>query len=710
MSKDPKYIVASEVALDALVSTRSIDESGLPAANGLPRVKSQWLDDGTLAFCTGSEHESEYFALVGVNQLRMLKGPLDLVYSRIARLLKAARTPPVHLPRSWAEFHLDNLVSFFAESDRHEAKRWVAEIDGTCKFIRFLKITDSRNQIDLNEYAKSDLASPRAALESFITELRQAQSEDEKSQERFVSEFDLSKVGEAAVTAGQTYEGWLPRLSNEQLRAVELAPSESVRIVGPAGSGKTLTLCMRALNISRTPTVVSGRKKILIVAHSWAMAERIDQIMLTLNSGTIPDSITVLPLFSVIQLHANSSVGTSFEVLGDDSREGSRLVMEILDHLLNEDDIAHGLDLSPWIRDAISDKMGGTRRSELIFDLYEEITSVIAAQNIFPGDNDKIASYFSMEREDYLPPFVSRQDRIFCIRAFESLISRLVDRGLVTTDQLILDSIRVFETFGWNVRRQTEGYDYILVDELQLFGPQERLAISLLARVRVGFAWAAAEDPSQGVFSSLYGREKNSAPLDSIYLNDVHRFNAGLFNFVQFVYGKFPFNVPALNISRKNSSVDLPVLESRVAIEDIPRMVRLRAKNLIENMVNEERLAIVVIGGSSDRIFEELSVNQMNPVLLHSFDDIEALSYQKRAIVVSPWQFIGGTQFSHVILVISEESSPNNAFARLRELTAIYLGASRASERLAIICGHRIPQILDDASCEGVLTIPSSPS
>ena len=66
------------------------------------------------------------------------------------------------------------------------------------------------------------------------------------------------------------------------------------------------------------------------------------------------------------------------------------------------------------------------------------------------------------------------------------------------------------------MRRQTEGYDYILVDELQLFGPQERLAISLLASTRTGFAWAAAEDPSQGVFSSLYGREGKSLPLDDI--------------------------------------------------------------------------------------------------------------------------------------------------------------------------------------------------
>ncbi|GKS62681.1 hypothetical protein YTPLAS21_21390 [Candidatus Nitrosocosmicus sp.] len=696
MNKTQEYIAVTEAALDTILTSRAIDESGIPLFSDIPGLGSKYINR-FLYVCTGTERSSEYFAVVRLDQLREIQGPKDLAYGRIARVLKAVRNPPVHLPRSWVEFHYENLVSFFAEADRNDSKRWVAEIDGGNKCVRFMKLSDSKNRIDLERYERNKLKSPRAEIDNLIVELKQNRPLDSSNHESLVREFDLTTIGGGAVTAGQNFDSWLPKMSAEQRKAVELPPTESLRIVGPAGSGKTLTLCMRAIHISRDATIIGGHKKILVVAHSWAMAERIDQILTILNNGEIPDAITVLPLLSIIQLHANPSSGSNYEVLGDDSQEGSRRVMEILERILVEEDVLRDLQVSKWIREGLKAPIGSVKHGELIFDLYEEISSVIAAQNIFPGDDDKIAEYFAMDREDYLPPFESKQDRIFCMRVFDALLNRLVDRGLVTTDQLILDAIRIFETFAWNVRRQTEGYDYILVDELQLFGPQERLAISLLSRTRIGFTWAAAEDPSQGVFSSLYGREGKSAPLDSIYLNDVHRFNTGLFQFIQFIYSKFPLNVPPLNISRQDSDLSKPILETQVKHTVLPRRVCDRAYELMKILRKEERLAIIVIGDISNQVFDQLTNAQLNPIRLQSFDDIETLSYQKKAVVVSPWQFIGGTQFSHVVLVISEEKTPPSSFARLRELTAIYLGTSRASKHLEIICGHRVPQVLQDA-------------
>lgn len=702
MTIEHKYIAITEAGLDLALTKRLITDAGIACDAEGSGLSSTSLDNGTLAYACGNEHPEEFFALVDAEELTKLTGPKDLAYGRIARVLKSARTPPVHLPRSWAEFHHKNLLSFFAESQQQDSNRWIAEIDGDRRCIRFLRVTNTDNPVKLETYQQSTVKSPREKLDSFIALAQDSRSSGDKKKRSFVNEFDLSAIGGNAVTAGQTYDDWFPQLSESQRRAVRLPPTESLRIIGPAGTGKTLTLCMRAVHLAKDDTVVGGRKKILVVAHSWAMAERIDQTITTLSCGEIPDTITVLPLLSVIQLHADSSMGGHYEVLGDDSQEGSRRVMEIIERVLSEEDLLEGLKVSQWIKDAWSAPSGSSAHGELVFDSYEEITGVIAAQNIFPGDDDKIAEYLSMEREEYLPPFDSRQDRLFCLRIFERLLSRLTDRGLITTDQLILDAIRVFETFAWNVRRQTEGYDYILVDELQLFGPQERLAISLLARTRTSFAWAAAEDPSQGIFSSLYGRE-GKAPLGEVYLNDVHRFNSGLFAFVQFVYGKFPLNVPALKIAREEGRSTVPVLHTQIDAGDLPAQVCRRASQSFPSLEGDGRLAVVVIGDIADQVTAELDRGRLNAIQLRSFDDVERLSYQKKAVVVSPWQFIGGTQFSHVLLVISEAITPRSSFARLRELTAVYLGASRASDHLEVLCGNRVPQVLQDALSEGVI-------
>lgn len=703
MESDPRYLAITEASLDVALTKRLIDLSGIPNVSPASGIASKWLDEETVGYACGNESSADFFALIDVQELAKLKGPKDLAYSRIARVLKSARTPPVHLPRPWAEFHHENFLSFFAEAHKQASNRWVSEIDANNRCIRFLRITDTSNTVDLLAYQASALVSPRASLDVFIREAQELGNSRKDTEESFVKKLDLSVIGDSAITGGQGYDDWLHKLSDDQRRAVMLPSTESLRIIGPAGTGKTLTLCMRAVSLAKDETIVSGNKKILAIAHSWAMAERIDQTITTLNYGEKPDNITVFPLLSVIQLHANSSMGSHYTVLGDDSEEGSRRVMEILERVLREEDIIAGLQVSDWIKSAYLSSAGSSAYGELVFDTYEEITSVIAAQNIFPEDNDKISLYLSMERDDHLPPFDTRQDRLFCLRVFEHLISRLTDRGMITTDQLILDAIRVFETFSWNVRRQTEGYDYILVDELQLFGPLERLAISLLARTRTGFAWAAAEDPSQGVFSSLYGRDGKSAPLAEVYLNNVHRFNSGIFAFVQFIYGRFALNVPALKIARNEQGVSVPMVITEIDLVGMSSQVGLRAVKIVERLESEDRLAVIVIGEIADQVTATLAEKQLNVIQLRSFDDIERLSYQRRAIVVSPWQFIGGTQFTHVLLVFSEAVSPRSSFARIRELTAVYLGASRASDYLEILCGHAVPQVLRDALDEGVL-------
>lgn len=90
-------------------------------------------------------------------------------------------------------------------------------------------------------------------------------------------------------------------------------------------------------------------------------------------------------------------------------------------------------------------------------------------------------------------------------------------------------------------------------------------------------------------------------------------------------------------------------------------------------------------------------------VRLTSFDDVEQLSYTKRAAIVAPWQFVGGTQFSNVIVLVAGANPVNSAFGRLRELTALYLACSRAAGHLDIVCGHHVPNVMEEAVAAGFL-------
>lgn len=58
---------------------------------------------------------------------------------------------------------------------------------------------------------------------------------------------DLAATSWGAVTSNRTYSAWLDRLTEEQKRFLEKPARVSIRLRGPAGTGKTLLLELKAL-------------------------------------------------------------------------------------------------------------------------------------------------------------------------------------------------------------------------------------------------------------------------------------------------------------------------------------------------------------------------------------------------------------------------------------------------------------------------------
>lgn len=61
-------------------------------------------------------------------------------YRRIARVVKGLKSPPVHLPRQWSEYHYKNFLAFFALPKGNSSHKWVAEIDGDKNGVKFDKL------------------------------------------------------------------------------------------------------------------------------------------------------------------------------------------------------------------------------------------------------------------------------------------------------------------------------------------------------------------------------------------------------------------------------------------------------------------------------------------------------------------------------------------------------------------------------------------
>lgn len=701
-----KYILITEYALDAaLVSGEFSPDSMLPLEDfGIHKFS---VDEDIVGYRLANEPKTPLLALIGVEWLEILQsdgGSPSEAFRRVARVIKGMKSPPVHLPRQWSEYHHKNLLTFFALPREVSSLRWVVDINSEIGCVKFDFLTSADSAVELAAFAPSDW--PNGLHNHILSFLSQeVESRDHADFNAIAQEFDLKTIGSGSVVEGRSYEEWLKLLSESQKDVLSNDINTSVRIVGPAGSGKTLALCMRAIQIARSENVGSQGKRLLVATHSWAMSERIDGVLNTLNGGVSPDNITVFPLLSLLELHAGHIGQQKTNVIGDDSTDGRVKSIEIIGEIIPKLNIANHPGIADWISSAVSASRDSRQRLDLTLNLYEELSGVLTASGVAPDDQESIQEYLSSQREDWMPPFDSIADRGYVIAVYKLFMQELVDRSAITTDQFILDSIRVLETFTWRMRKETEGYDYILVDELQVFDPQERTSLQLLGRSRRGVPFITAEDPAQGVFSSLNSRR---ATVDNtpVYLEVVHRFNAQIFEFISYIYQQFPLNALPLKIhDARGVGKERPAIRCFATDHEAVTEASKYIADIYADSQANDRICVVTLGDVDAEISDKLTEKGLKTIRLESFDDVERLSYSKKSIVVSPWQFVGGTQFSHVVVLALGITQPNSQFGRLREMVSVYLSCSRATESLNIFCSGYVPLVLANAMDEKLLVV-----
>ncbi|WP_426263224.1 UvrD-helicase domain-containing protein [Sphingomonas sp. PWP1-2] len=701
-----KYILISESALDAaLVSGEFSADSMLPLEDfGIYKVV---VNESTVGYRIANEPTSPILALIGEDWLEILHsegGSPSEAFRRVARVIKGMKSPPVHLPRQWSEYHHKNLLTFFALPREVSSLRWVVDINSEVGCVKFDFLTSTEFAVDLAAFVPSDWPDEiHNLISTFLS--YEVESRELAEFNSIAQEFDLKAIGSGSVVEGRSYEEWLKLLSDSQKDVLANDINTSVRIVGPAGSGKTLALCMRAIQIARDKSVEGEGKRLLVATHSWAMSERIDGVLSTLNGGFSPDKITVFPLLSLLELHAGHIGQQKTNVIGDDSTDGRVKSIEIIGEIILKLDIVNHPGIADWISSAVTASRDSRQRLDLTLNLYEELSGVLTASGVAPDDQESIQEYLSSPREDWMPPFDSIADRGYVIAVYKLFMQELVDRSAITTDQFILDSIRVLETFTWRMRKETEGYDYILIDELQVFDPQERTSLQLLGRSRRGVPFVTAEDPAQGVFSSLNSRR---ATVDNtpVYLEVVHRFNVQIFEFISYIYQQFPLNALPLKIhDTRGAGKERPAMRSFATDDEAVSQASKYIADIYAGAQTNDRICVVTLGDVDAAISSKLKELGLKTIRLESFDDVERLSYSRKSIVVSPWQFVGGTQFSHVVVLALGISQPSSQFGRLREMVSVYLSCSRATESLNIFCSGYVPLVLSNAADEKLLAV-----
>lgn len=650
------------------------------------------------------------------------------ILQRIDSFVQRASQPPLRLPARWNAYHYKSLVTFFAGPPREPSLRWVAEIhpDQSQDYC-FWRITGKHDPVSLETFV-SPYGVYRRVVEGFEGAYTLAQeilnSSSVDVEPVVQGAIDLEATTFRAVTQDRTYSAWFERLTARQRDFVDAQVDQSIKLRGPAGTGKTLALELKALHELYDASERGEACRILFVTHSWSSAEHIDAGLEHLDERGLAQAIQVWPLLALPEyIMPEERSGHRFMLLGEDSYSGKKLQLDrigrTLKHMMKGDWLTFRRTASDQLRDRIEAPEESSEWNALIWDLMIEFASVLFSNGILPGVNAE-KRYLAIQRTPWMMPLDSTGDKKLVLAIFSEYVRGLREDGLLTSDQRINDFLNYLETFAWDFRRSEEGYDLIFVDELQLFTDQERLALHYLTRSADEYPrLVMASDPRQAPYE-VYGLPiEGQTPTQIaeegaeriIELSTIHRFTPEILALVKHIH----FSYPALELGSE-WDFDMNAVESAVDSGPVPKLIQhedelteasrvlTHVQRVFDNSPDEARVAVLLL----DVLRLPLYRKEAAPFggrfrVIGGREDVDLLRYSKRAITLAPAEYVGGLQFHTVIVagVTNTGLGVSTQSYRLKQfLSLLYLAISRATNRVEIHVNSRdggIPQILEQA-------------
>jgi hypothetical protein len=657
------------------------------------------------------------------------------ILSRMASFADRAKTLPLSLPRGWNQYKHDNLVTFFAVPNGDaNSTRWIAELlPGDQADIVFWRTTTRGQNYDLEEFvAGAPRALPR--FDSGWVEAIAAAREHLERNKGSKADVDMFLPPlEHSPARGRSYDEWMTLISSDQEAFISAPTDRSIRLRGPAGSGKTLALTLKAAREVLMAEKARERIRVLITTHSWALATQIQDGLDSMGLGYL-DNVEVFPLLEVAEaiLPQKYQGPAQSTLLGEDSYSGKRAqldeIVDLLTEFVEDDWVTYRSGVTSEFSERVESEDSDVRLA-LAWDLLIEFGSVLGPAAIFPGAGSELR-YLNLARAPWMLPLSSRGDLHVVYALYCRYMTSLERRSLVTPDQVLADFLNYLETHAWNRSRKSEGYDLVFVDEFHLFNPLERQVIHYLTRdvttyPRVFMAVDPRQSPSEAFIGiaadstqslSQVGTEDSLGDVANFELTTVHRFTPQILNLVKHVHLEFP----TLDFG-KEWQVDLAAASSSREPGPVPQLIVGASRrdedtdiySAVRELYPRGRIAVAVVDLRQWARFSELAgalatARHFHVATISSRGDIEGLGYRRRGLVVGPAEYLAGLQFETVLVAgipdMSQAAMPVNT--RTRILSLLYLAMSRAEREVRIFTNEDdggAPEVLLRGVSNGVL-------
>jgi len=575
-----------------------------------------------------------------------------------------------------------------------------------------------------------------ARLLPFLTQ------KDSQRADNLSSQHQIKDVLAHAQTDGKgfRYQSFLEQyrhLTKKQREVVE-SPDHNrpIRIVGPAGTGKTTSMILRAYRLLSEAKEANEPKRMIFITHSESTCYEAEQTFLLLDHAEdflYPFAEQFVEFTTLLSYCKQYRKIDDIQTIDEDAADAKEYQLMLIGDSYHE---VKNSDYSAYRR-ALSDDM------KAILDNTPENILLSLLQHEFSVQiKGRASGLFENYRE--LPPIENglpvSSDEKYCDKRFIFSIFREYERQLKSmaaydTDDIAIESLMSLNAPIWRRERADYGYDDVFVDEIHLFNQNEQHIFHFLTRDRELTPICFALDYSQAIgdqgnLNGSYLEQNLSKEAVAFNYDYVFRSTEYIVNFCKSLIasGVLLFQTNFFDPYKKRSGNSALIGDDSgqqpqliMAQDEEPMLDALKPQiDRLRKTLQCKNHQIAIISFDDDYLKPE-QIERIQTKIGQSLCYLEGRNVGKikeaqnsqSIIITSPYN-INGLEFSAVILLGVDgarvpQSVEINDISRNyllhKAYNMLYLSASRASHGIVILgnCQNRISECLVHSLSVGTL-------
>lgn len=659
---------------------------------------------------------------------------------RCAVMIFAGRSRSI--PVTWRAFHSGNRLTFQADrlvrsndGGRTNAGRIVIEIGQDFGQRLFAFLLDRSGARDLSTFTR-----PAGLLESSLAGIPSALSQEEAAPTEEGLKRSVTLDGALPVRLrGLTTDDWYKsRLTERQRQFVDHPLTNSVRLVGAAGTGKTVALVVKCVRELKKARSAGGKSRFLFLTHATQSALDIENQVLGMEPeigieflGSDAPELVVTTLYALANRQMRYDLD-SLTPVSLDGHEGRAFQADLLNDVIEAfrqgDWVVYRHACSaPFVAYMEADKSSMERRF-FLWEVLNEFACVLDAEGVKSGTARR-EQYLTERRKAWMMSLATKEEREVVLALYDRFRAQLRDMKAIGGDQMVTDFLNHLDSFRWEATRADEGFDAVFVDELHLFNRQERLVFRHLLRApdtppAIFMAYDAKQSP-RDTFLQLpsleskqldFWRDAKLGKVEKIELVDVFRYTPQIAKVLSLVDESFPGqdldeDWPAYSGISRLEDGPTPIactLRSTVATYTIAFQ---RAQQLQRDLGKSGRVAVLCASNELFKRYLDFKELRASFLAVTSREEAAGVADSVRRFIFSMPEFVAGHQFDTVLLIdVNRNEVPDGPYAAaaLRKFASqVYLGASRAERVLEIYASEEqggLSSIIARAVLGGALT------